>query len=124
MSSPMQSEPIITAAGVAALVGAGIALLTSFGVPLTVEQEKAILSIVVIVAPLVIAFVARRYAFAPANVIAYQTGSGLVVAGDASPIPTGTPVDVDTDADLPGDDIKPELEPNEEFPAYDEDDQP
>jgi hypothetical protein len=29
------------------------------------------------------------------DVVAYQTGSGMVVAGEASPIRTGTPVDVE-----------------------------
>lgn len=34
------------------------------------------------------------------DVVAYQSGSGLVVAGAASPIPTGTPVDVEENSDL------------------------
>lgn len=54
------------------------------------------------------------------DVIAYQTGSGLIVAGEASPIPTGTPVDV-TDPDTPAAEFGDEpVEPNDEFPPYDE----
>lgn len=42
----------------------------------------------------------QRTASVNPDVIAYQTDSGLVVAGEASPIPTGTPVDVEENSDL------------------------
>lgn len=56
----MNREPVLTAATIAALVTAVVALLKAFGVPLTNDQAVAITGVVGVVAPLVAAFVARR----------------------------------------------------------------
>lgn len=44
----------------------------------------------------------REPSFNP-QVVAYQTPSGLVVAGEGSPVPTGTPVDVTRNPAIPVD---------------------
>jgi hypothetical protein len=55
----MQREPLVTVASFTALIGAVIALLVAFGVPLTGEQQTAILGITTVVAPLVVALLVR-----------------------------------------------------------------
>jgi hypothetical protein len=55
----MNREPLITAAGIVALVTTGIALLVSFGLPVTPDQVKAILSFTTVVAPLAVAWIVR-----------------------------------------------------------------
>lgn len=56
----MKNEPVITVAGVTAAVTAVIALLVSFGVDLTQDQQNAILGVVAVVAPLVVIY-ARKF---------------------------------------------------------------
>lgn len=56
----MKDEPVITGAAIISLAGAIITLLTAFGVVITPDQQTAILKIVVIVAPLVVAYFVRR----------------------------------------------------------------
>lgn len=56
----MNSEPVISANGIAAFVSAALVLLVSFGLNLSDEQKGAILGFVVIVAPLAAAWWARR----------------------------------------------------------------
>lgn len=55
----MKREPLITVAALTSLVGAVLALLTSFGVDLTDKQQAAISGFALVVAPLVVALVAR-----------------------------------------------------------------
>lgn len=55
----MNREPLVTTATITALVSAVIGLLVVFGVPLSKEQEAAILGVVAVVAPLVVGLVAR-----------------------------------------------------------------
>jgi hypothetical protein len=56
----MSTEPLITVAALTALVAAIIACLVAFGVDLTEDQQKAVLGLVAVVAPLVVGFIARR----------------------------------------------------------------
>lgn len=56
----MKREPLVTVASATALVAAVVALVVAFGVPLTDEQQTAILGLASVVAPLVVGFVARR----------------------------------------------------------------
>lgn len=56
----MNREPVITTASIAAVIVAIVALLKSFGVPISDEQATALVGAVGVVAPLVAAFVARR----------------------------------------------------------------
>lgn len=55
----MKNEPLITVATVTALVAAVLALLVSFGITLSDDQQKAILGLTAVVAPLVVAGFAR-----------------------------------------------------------------
>lgn len=55
----MTSEPLWTVAGLTAGVTALIALLTAFGLDLTEAQSTAILGVVAVVAPTVVALIAR-----------------------------------------------------------------
>lgn len=57
----MKNEPVVTVATITALVAALIALVVAFGVPLTEDQKTAILSLVTVAAPIVVAVVARRH---------------------------------------------------------------
>lgn len=91
----MNKEPAVTVATITAVVGAGLGLAVAFGVPLTEDQKVAILAVAVTIGPVVVGFVVRHFVTPTANVVAYQTPSGLVVAGEASPEDTGTPVDVE-----------------------------
>lgn len=56
----MKSEPVVTVASITAAVAALIGVLVAFGVPLTDDQQKALLALVAVVAPLVAAVIARR----------------------------------------------------------------
>jgi len=57
----MNREPVITAASVASVVSALIALLVAFGLHLTKDQIAALLGFVGVVAPIVAAIVARAH---------------------------------------------------------------
>ena len=54
------TEPAITVAAITAGVTAVLALLAAFGLPLTDQQQTAILGVVAVIAPLVVGFIARR----------------------------------------------------------------
>jgi hypothetical protein len=55
----MTREPLVTAATITALVTALIGLLVAFGVDLTDDQQTAVLGVVAVVAPLVVALFTR-----------------------------------------------------------------
>lgn len=57
----MKSEPAITIGSISAGVGAIIALVVAFGVPLTEDQQIAILGVVAAVGPIVATVITRRY---------------------------------------------------------------
>lgn len=60
MPTITRREPLITTASITAAVTAVIGLLVSFGVPLTGDQQTAILGVVAVLAPLAVALVARH----------------------------------------------------------------
>ncbi len=60
-------EPVVTRAIVVAAVTAALTLLVSFGVPISDAQQTAILGFIAVVAPLVLAALARRKTFSPAT---------------------------------------------------------
>lgn len=90
----MNHEPLVTTATITAAVTAVIGLLVAFGIPLTDEQQTAILAVVSVLAPLIVAAVARGKVTPASAVVAQETPDGVVVAGKASPVPTGLAVDV------------------------------
>ena len=74
--------PVITAATITAGVGALITLLVAFGVPITVDQESAILGLVAVLGPIIVAVVGAR------TTVEY-TARGEVIRGAANEGPTG-----------------------------------
>ena len=58
----MTNEPVLTAAGVSALIGAVLTFLQSANViHLTTDQINGLLGLVAIVFPIVVGFLARRH---------------------------------------------------------------
>jgi hypothetical protein len=56
----VNNEPVWTIAGITSVAVALLTLVTAFGVPVTEEQQTAILACVGTVAPLVLAYFARK----------------------------------------------------------------
>lgn len=90
------TEPLWTVAGITAGVAAVLGLLVAFGLELTNTQQTAILAVATVVAPLVVAWVTRPKVTPNAQVVAVETRTAepVTVAGEASPLPNGTPVSV------------------------------
>ena len=81
----MKNEPLVTAATIVSAVTAVLALLVAFGVPVTQEQQVAILGVVAVLAPLIVAALARPKVTPHSNVLEYQDPTtGYVVAGPAN----------------------------------------
>lgn len=55
----MKREPLVTRATIVALAAAVVLVLVVFGVPLTREQQAAVLGLVGVAAPLVVAALTR-----------------------------------------------------------------
>jgi lysylphosphatidylglycerol synthetase-like protein (DUF2156 family) len=66
--NPDSTEPLITASVLTAAATAAVALLVAFGLHLTPEQSAAIVGVVSVLAPLVVALIARRKVYSPATV--------------------------------------------------------
>lgn len=99
----MNRQPLLTAAGITAAAAALIAALPEFGVPLTDGQASALLKLVAVAAPLVVAFVAHHFVTPAAEVVVQRRrGAPRAVAGPASPLPDGTPVGVTAVGPPPG----------------------
>ncbi|MFE7869776.1 hypothetical protein ACFUYE_05425 [Micromonospora humida] len=62
------TEPLVTVGVVTAAVTAVLALLTAFGLPVSDDQQTAILGLVAVVAPLVVMAVGRSRVWSPATV--------------------------------------------------------
>lgn len=56
----MTREPVLTAASIVAAATAVLAVLAAFGLPLTAEQQAAVLGLIGVAAPYVVALLARR----------------------------------------------------------------
>lgn len=82
-------EPAAVVAVVVALVAALLTLLAAFGLELTDDQRTAIIGFVTVAAPLVVGFIVRRSVTPSANVVVQLDKAGEVIAGDASPVPSG-----------------------------------
>lgn len=66
--SSTSTEPALSVGGVAAAVGALLTLLIAFGVDLSEAQTEAILGVVLIAGPVVLAAITRGRVYAPASV--------------------------------------------------------
>lgn len=56
----MKREPLVTIASITGIVAAVLGLLVAFGVPLTDDQEKALLGLAAVVAPFIVAYFGRK----------------------------------------------------------------
>jgi purine-cytosine permease-like protein len=63
------SEPALSVGAVAAAVGAVLTLLVAFGVDLTEAQTEAILGVVLVAGPLVLAAITRSKVYSPSSVV-------------------------------------------------------
>ena len=88
----MKYEPLISISSIVAGATAIVALLVAFGVPLTEDQKVAILGLVGVVAPVIVALVARGRVTPNAAVVEGLNSSGIVYAGEANELPTGEPI--------------------------------
>lgn len=87
----LRNEPVVSAAIITGLVGALLRLLIAFGIDISSEQVEAILDVVTLAAPVVGAFVARRFVTRNSAVVEREV-DGHVLAGEASELPTNTHV--------------------------------
>jgi len=62
------SEPLFSVGTITAAATAVIAALVAFGLPVTDDQQAAILGVVGVIAPIVVAVWGRRRVYAPATV--------------------------------------------------------
>ena len=88
----MKYEPLISVSSIVAAATAVVALLVAFGVPLTEDQKVAILGLVGVIAPVIVALVTRGKVTPNAAVVEGLNSSGIVYAGEANEIPTGEPI--------------------------------
>ena len=88
----MKHEPLISISSIVAGATAVIALLVAFGVPLTEDQKVAILGLVGVLAPVIVALVTRGKVTPNAAVVEVLNCSGIVYAGEANELPTGEPI--------------------------------
>ncbi len=88
----MKYEPLISVSSIVAAATAIIALLVAFGVPLTEDQKVAILGLVGVLAPVIVALVTRGRVTPNAAVVEGLNSSGIVYAGEANELPTGEPI--------------------------------
>ena len=88
----MKYEPLISVSSIVAAATAVIALLVAFGVPLTEDQKVAILGLVGVIAPVIVALVTRGKVTPNAAVVEGLNSSGIVYAGEANELPTGEPI--------------------------------
>ena len=89
----MKTEPLVTLASITAGATALLGLLVAFGVPLTEGQQVAVLAVVAVAAPFVVALAGRGQVTPNASVVEYvNPASGVVKAGAANELPTDTVV--------------------------------
>lgn len=62
------TEPLFTVGTITAAVTAVIGLLVAFGLPVSDDQQTAILAVVAVAAPLAVAALARKRVYSPATV--------------------------------------------------------
>lgn len=83
----MKSEPVLVRSGITA-AGAILVLLVAFNVPITQEQQDAILAALGPVALFVLGLWSRVAVTPNRKVVEWEKG-GQVIAGEGSELPTG-----------------------------------
>lgn len=81
-----ENEPLITTSVIVAIGAAIVGLLVAFGVPLNDEQKSAVTTAIIVAAPLLVAWIARRQVTPTNNVLEFKprADSPRVVAGPAN----------------------------------------
>lgn len=103
----MQKEPLITVGSIVAIVSAVLVFLKSFGVDISDEQQDAIRNLVAVLAPVVLALIARQFVFSP------ETVEEKVAEAYAAGVPPTEPKpDVGPPADDEGGDVADLAKPN------------
>jgi hypothetical protein len=92
----MKTEPIISTTFFGIAATAIIAVLTEFGLDLTTGQTAALLGLVAVVSQVIVALVARTKVTPNAKVVETVEPDGTRIAGEASPLPTGTEINSGT----------------------------
>jgi hypothetical protein len=92
MEHIVKNEPVLSVAFIGAGALAVITLLTEFGLELTKGQTSALLGVVSFAATIIVALVARTKVTPNAKVVETQEPDGTRIAGEASPLPTGTEI--------------------------------
>lgn len=62
-----KTEPLITVGSITAVIAAALLLAKSFGIPVSDDQQQALVGFVAVAAPLVVAFVGRGLVFSPST---------------------------------------------------------
>jgi hypothetical protein len=62
------TEPALAVGAVAAIVGAGLAVLVAFGLDLTEDQTNSILGLTLVAGPVILALITRSKVWSPASV--------------------------------------------------------
>ena len=88
----MKNEPLVTLASITAGVTALLALLVAFGIPITQEQQVAILGVAAVAAPFVVAVAGRGRVTPNGSVVERVDSEGTVLAGEANELPTDTAI--------------------------------
>lgn len=88
----MKNEPLITIATITAGFSALLGLLVAFNVPITEEQQVAIMAVVAVVAPAAVGLIGRGLVTPNGNVVERVDASGQVLAGEANELETDTPI--------------------------------
>ncbi len=78
-TGPIQSEPLLTVGVITAAVSAALVFAKTMGLNITNDQQEAIRNLVAVLAPLILAGIARQLVFSPAGAqkvanIQYQAG--------------------------------------------------
>jgi hypothetical protein len=64
----MNTEPLLTVGSITAIIAAALIFLKSMGVNITDDQQEAIRNLVAVLAPVVLAFVARQFVYSANSV--------------------------------------------------------
>ncbi len=94
-TGPIQSEPLLTVGTITAIVAAGLIFMKTLGMDISDSQQEAIRNLVAVLAPLVLAGIARQLVFSPAS--AQKVANTQYAAGTP---PTEAQPDVPSPADV------------------------
>ena len=80
LEQPLDREPLLTVGSITAIVAAALIFLKSMGVNITDDQQESIRNLVAVLAPIVLAGIARQFVYSPNSVTRiadtqYQAGT-------------------------------------------------